>query len=208
MPASVDSNEAHWQEVWRERDPETVTWFQPDLAVARRLIGSVGSPDDAIVDVGGGASQLVDHLLDEGYRDLTVLDISEAAVDAARRRLGPMAADVHWVVADITEADLERTFDVWHDRAVFHFLVDEADRHAYLARLRESLAVGGHLVLSTFGPDGPERCSGLPVRRYDLESMRSTLGDDFELLDHELELHVAPSGATQQFLAALFRRVR
>ncbi len=206
MEAQLDARADHWEQVWLDRDPASVTWYQPDLLVSRRLIELVTSTDAAVIDVGGGASTLVDHLLDGGYRDLTVLDISHGAIDAARARLGPRADDVHWLVADVTQVELDRTFDLWHDRAVFHFLVDDADRRRYLGVLRAALVPGGHLVLSTFGPDGPERCSGLPVRRYGIELMQETLGPDFELLDHELETHVAPSGVTQQFLAALFQR--
>lgn len=206
MEAQLDARADHWEQVWLDRDPASVTWYQPDFFVSRRLIELVTSTDAAVIDVGGGASTLVDHLLDGGYRDLTVLDISHAAIDAACARLGPRADDVHWLVADVTQVELDRTFDLWHDRAVFHFLVDDADRRRYLSALRAALVPGGHLVLSTFGPDGPERCSGLPVRRYGIELMQETLGPDFELLDHELETHVAPSGIAQQFLAALFRR--
>ena len=206
MITSRSAAVAHWATVWHDRDPDTVTWFQPDLSVSRRLIARAGGATSSIIDVGGGASRLVDHLVDAGYRDVTVLDIAASALDAARERLGHRADPVCWIDADVTEVEFERTFDIWHDRAVFHFLIDPDDRGRYLANLRHALPVGGHLVLSTFGPDGPEQCSGLPVRRYDLESMGATLGDCYELVTHEFELHVAPSGATQQFLSALFRR--
>jgi SAM-dependent methyltransferase len=206
MQGSLASGTEHWQRAWQDRDPESVTWYQPELAVSRRFIDRVSTPTASVIDVGAGASMLVDHLLASGYIDVTVLDIADAALAASRARLGPRADEVRWIVADITQVDLDRTFDLWHDRAVFHFLVDDDDRQRYLAALRGALVAGGHLVLSTFGPDGPERCSGLPVRRYGIELMQETLGPDFELLDHELETHVAPSGVTQQFLAALFQR--
>jgi SAM-dependent methyltransferase len=198
---------AHWDDVWRDRVPEEVTWFQAEHEVSRRLIAMVATPSDGIVDVGAGASRLVDHLLADGYADVTVVDIAPASLDAARRRLGAAGDRVRWVAADVTNVEFDRTFDVWHDRAVFHFLVDADDRERYLRTLRAALDPGGHLVLATFGPDGPERCSGLPVRRYGTDLMDATLGPGFERLHDELEEHVAPSGVTQQFLYGVFRRV-
>ncbi len=208
MSAPDPAAAGHWNQVWAGRDPDTVTWFQPDLAVSRRLIATVAQPTSGIVDVGGGASRLVDHLLADGHRDITVVDIAAHSLELARARLGPRADDVTWTVADITTTSFDRTFDIWHDRAVFHFLIGSADRERYLSTLRCALADGGHLVLATFGPDGPEQCSGLPVRRYDIDLMRETLGDDFELVTSELERHIAPSGVAQQFLATLFRHRR
>jgi SAM-dependent methyltransferase len=196
---------AHWTRVWQGRKPESVTWFQAEPLCSIRLIGAVSTPAAGIIDIGGGASRLVDHLLAGGYDDVTVLDIAELPLIAAQRRLGAAAERVNWVVGDATDVDLGRTFDVWHDRAVFHFLVDEADRARYVATLRRSLTVDGHLVLATFGPDGPEQCSGLPVRRYTVDRMRDALGDSFHLVDHELEEHVSPAGVSQQFLYGLFR---
>jgi SAM-dependent methyltransferase len=197
---------AHWTTVWEGRDPERVTWFQTHPERSLRLIRGVSGPGAGLLDVGGGASRLVDHLLAVGYTDLTVLDIAEPSLVAARCRLGTDAERVRWVRADVTTVDLDRTFDVWHDRAVFHFLVDPEPRARYVANLGRSLPIGGHLVLATFGPDGPERCSGLPVRRYDAELMQRTFGDGYELLAHELEHHVSPDGIVQQFLYAVFRR--
>jgi SAM-dependent methyltransferase len=197
---------AHWTEVWGDRDPDSVTWFQAHPERSARLIESVARPGSAVVDVGGGASRLVDHLIAAGYTDLTVLDIAEPSLAAARCRLGDAGDRVSWIVADVTATDFGRVFDVWHDRAAFHFLVDDEPRGRYLATLRRSLCVGGHLVLATFGPDGPERCSGLPVRRYGIGLMQETLGEGFELVTHELEDHVSPAGVEQQFLYAVFRR--
>jgi SAM-dependent methyltransferase len=198
----------HWNEVWERRAPDEVTWFQAHPAASLRFITQVSDLDAGIIDVGGGASRLVDHLLDLGYTDVTVLDIAAGGLAAAQRRLGDSAARVCWLVGDVGGVTFDRRFDVWHDRAVFHFLVEPVDRDRYIATLRRALSVGGHLVLATFGPDGPEQCSGLPVRRYGVDSMRDTIGHDFELLAHELEQHVAPTGITQQFLYALFRRTR
>ena len=196
----------HWDGVWNDRDPDDVTWYQAEPKLSLRLIQAGMLPDEGIIDVGGGASRLVDHLLDHGYGDITVADIAPAALQAARDRLGLKSERVSWVVADATHADFGRTFDVWHDRAVFHFLTDADDRRRYLATLDASLSIGGHVVLATFGPDGPEYCSGLPVRRYSIELMQDTLGGNFELIDHEIEQHVAPSGAIQQFVYGMFRR--
>jgi SAM-dependent methyltransferase len=198
----------HWDRVWDDRHPDEVTWFQVEPKLSLRLIQTATQPDGGIIDIGGGASRLVDHLLDAGYEDITVVDIAPQALQAARDRLGPRSKRVNWIVGDATETDFGRTFDVWHDRAVFHFLTDEGDRRRYLATLAASIPVGGHVVLATFGPDGPEYCSGLPVRRYSIELMQETLGDGFVLIDHEIERHVAPNGAIQQFLYALFHRTR
>jgi len=197
----------HWDAVWQNRDADQVTWFQAEPTVSLRMIRSVAGPHDGIIDVGGGASRLVDHLLAAGYDDVTVLDIAAESMQASRLRLGPSEEHVRWIVADVTAVEFDRTFDVWHDRAVFHFLIDAADRARYLATLSAALRIGGHLVLSTFGPDGPERCSGLPVRRYSTDLMQETLGAGFERIDDEIEEHNAPSGAVQHFVYGLFRRV-
>ena len=196
----------HWDGVWNDRDPDDVTWYQAEPKLSLRLIQAGMLPDEGIIDVGGGASRLVDHLLDHGYGDITVADIAPAALQAARDRLGLKSEQVSWVAADATHADFGRTFDVWHDRAVFHFLTEADDRQRYLTTLDASLSIGGHVVLATFGPDGPEYCSGLPVRRYSIDMMQDTLGGNFELIDHEIEQHVAPSGAIQQFVYGMFRR--
>lgn len=198
----------HWDRVWESRDPEAVTWFQASPDVSMRLIAAVARPGDRIIDVGGGASRLVDHLLAAGYDDVTVLDIAAGAMAAARRRLGGRAAEVRWVVADVTDTAFDTAFDVWHDRAVFHFLTEPDGRAGYLAGMNAALAVGGHVVLSTFGPDGPEWCSGLPVLRYDVATLHATLGDGYALVADEVEHHVTPTGATQQFVYGVFRRLR
>jgi len=197
----------HWDSVWQNRHPDQVTWFQSEPTVSLRMIRSVAAPHDSIIDVGGGASRLVDRLLAAGYVDVTVLDIAEASMQATRHRLGPSEERVRWIVADVIAVEFDRVFDVWHDRAAFHFLIDAADRARYVATMSAALRVGGHVVLSTFGPDGPEQCSGLPVRRYSADTMQETLGAGFELVDHEVEEHIAPNSAVQQFVYGLFRRV-
>jgi SAM-dependent methyltransferase len=172
-----------------------------------RLIAATGLAGSApVIDVGGGASVLVDGLLEAGFTDVTVLDLSGAALAASRARLGRSAGSVRWIEADITRADLPpRSFDLWHDRAVFHFLTDRADRQAYLRVLRHALRPGASVVIATFAEDGPERCSGLPVRRYAPSQLHAELGDDFEWLASEREEHVTPGGVLQQFQYSLFR---
>jgi SAM-dependent methyltransferase len=201
------SSAEHWDAVWADRDPDLVTWFQATPARSLELITSVSSADDAVVDVGGGASRLVDHLLDLGYTDLTVVDIAESALAANRARLGSRADRVTWVAGDVLDVDLGPDVAVWHDRAVFHFLVDPPDRAAYVARVRATVRAGGHVVMATFGPDGPETCSGLPTCRYDPSGLATELGDGFELVDTATEEHVSPAGVSQEFVYVLLRRL-
>lgn len=197
---------AHWEGVWRRDRLDEVTWFQTGPTISLELAARVTDPSSSILDVGGGASRLAEGLLEAGYTDITVLDLAEAAVDAGRQRLGGRAGDVHWLVADVTTWSPERTFDLWHDRAVLHFLVDEADRDRYVATLGRATAPGGHAIIATFSPEGPEYCSGLPVRRHDRDDLRATLGADYEALDFVEETHVSPTGTEQPFLYGLFRR--
>lgn len=198
----------HWQRVYETKDEDAVSWYQERPETSLELITRDGLPQTArIIDVGGGASRLVDALLDAGYRHLTILDIAETALDRARRRLGARAESVEWVVADITRWAPAEPFDVWHDRAVFHFLTDPADRTAYRAVLRTAVGPGGRVVIGTFAPDGPERCSGLPVMRYAPESLTAELGDGFRFLDSLTEDHRTPSGAIQRFQFSRFERV-
>lgn len=206
----VVSTTDHWNRVWTDRDPTLVTWHQPRPERSLDLVTSVAAPTDAVVDVGGGASLLVDGLLDLGYTDLTVLDLSPAPLEESRRRLGERAGSVRWVVGDVLTTDLRnvvgRPVAVWHDRAVFHFLVDDADRAAYVDRVLDTLAAGGHVVIATFGPNGPESCSGLPVRRSDAPTLARAFGPGFELVRSETEQHVSPSGVVQEFVYAVLRR--
>jgi SAM-dependent methyltransferase len=171
------------------------------------LLAQVGAtPASEIIDIGGGASRLVDHLIDRGFQDVTVLDLSEAALEAAKARLGGRAARVHWIVADVTAWEPPKAYDVWHDRAAFHFLTEERDRAAYVARLERALKVGGHAIMATFALDGPERCSGLPVVRYDPASLGRTLGRAFQLVDTRRHAHATPWGSDQSFQFSVFRR--
>ncbi len=159
-----------------------------------------------IIDIGGGASRLVDHLLRANFVGLTVLDLSSAALDAAKQRLGEDAARVNWVVADVTTWQPSQSYDLWHDRAAFHFLTDPADRSAYVDRLKTAVKPSGFIIIATFAPDGPERCSGLPIVRYDATSLAATLGSEFELIDTRRHGHTTPWGAMQQFQFSTFRR--
>ncbi len=198
---------AHWQQVYRGRTPEAASWYQAEPALSLALIAAAGvTPDAGIIDVGGGASTLVDHLLDGGFRDLAVLDVAEASLAAARARLGDRADQVTWIAADVTAWSPDRQWDLWHDRAVFHFLVDAADRRAYRAALGRALAPGGHVVIATFAPDGPERCSGLPVVRYDEARLGAELGAGFRFVESRRERHHTPGGAAQEFLFQRYRR--
>lgn len=192
---------AHWDGVYGARDVKRVSWYRPRLEQSLQMIEGAGLPPGAaILDVGGGASTLVDDLLDRGFDNVTVLDVSRLALDAARRRLGPRARRVRWTVADVTEVELATdAYDLWHDRAVLHFMVEDTDRDAYVANLRRALRPGGHVVLATFAPDGPSRCSGLPVRRYSAQGLLEAIGPGFALADSCDETHVTPAGTEQRF---------
>jgi len=201
------SRRDHWENVYAGTGENQVSWFQerPKLSLALiRLVGAVRS--SGIIDIGGGASRLVDCLVSLGYEDVTVLDLSAAALAAARSRIGDRADRVTWIAADLTAWEPSRTYDVWHDRAAFHFLTLPSDQAAYVARLGRALRPGGHAIIGTFAPDGPERCSGLLVSRYDANSLAATLGRGFELIDTRRHAHVTPWGATQKFQFSTFRR--
>jgi SAM-dependent methyltransferase len=197
----------HWQELYRERDPVRLSWHQERPACSLQLIEQAHLPADAaILDAGGGTSSLATELVRRGYRDITVADISPAALDRARGTLGGAGGGVKLVVADLRTHRFGRQYDLWHDRAVFHFMVAEPDREAYLATLWASLRSGGHLILATFGPDGPTSCSGLPVHRYGADELAALLGPEFKLLTSQLEDHRTPSANSQQFLWTHWQR--
>lgn len=202
------TGKSHWDRVYGARAPEALSWFQPQAERSLRWIAEAGlAPSASIIDVGGGASILVDGLLARGFTDLWVLDLSAVALARARERLGAEAERVRWLEADVTQAELPAAyFDLWHDRAVFHFLTEPDQRSAYVAALGRALKPGGQVIMATFAEDGPSRCSGLPVVRYRPETLQAELGDDFELLHHEKEAHRTPAGAVQEFLYCRFRR--
>ena len=192
----------HWEHIYGRKSADQVSWYSPHLDLSLEFIENAGlSRDAAIIDVGGGASTLVDDLLSKGYSNLTVLDISATAIASAKSRLGVAADVVHWIVSDITCVKLpQHGYDFWHDRAVFHFLTAESDRRAYVQRVAQAVKPGGHVIVSTFGPEGPKKCSGLDVVRYDAEALHQQFGRRFHLVESCQELHRTPFGATQQFL--------
>jgi len=198
---------AHWDAVYLSKAPDSVSWFQLHPEPSLAALDWLGVPESAsLIDLGGGASNLVDVLLQRGWSDLTVLDISRAALEVAKGRLGDHAAQINWLVADVTTWRPARTYDVWHDRALFHFLTREAHRKAYRHALETAVGRSGHVIIATFAPDGPERCSGLPVVRYDAQSLTKELGPSLKLRHHWREEHHTPGGASQMFNWCLFEK--
>ncbi|MDA9398005.1 class I SAM-dependent methyltransferase [Bradyrhizobium sp. CCBAU 45389] len=197
----------HWDNVYATKGEAEVSWYQDSPAISLAMIRAANSDHDAaIIDIGGGASRLVDALLQDGYRHLAVLDLSANALDVAKKRIGQAASTVEWIVADATTWRPTRTYDVWHDRAAFHFLTDPDDRAAYVERLRAAVGAGGQVIIATFAPDGPEKCSGLPVQRHDSASLAAELGPEFELVEARSETHHTPWQSTQAFQFSRFRR--
>ena len=199
--------QTHWEKIYGEKAPDAVSWYRPHLETSLALIEQAASGRSAsVIDVGGGESTLVDDLLARGYESITVLDISQTAIDANRKRLGTASEHVHWLIANITQVELEPSaYDVWHDCAVFHFLTSPSDRLAYVRQVTRAVKPGGNLIVSTFGPEGPTKCSGLEVVRYDAESLHQEFGVRFHLLDSCEEMHRTPLGIVQQFLYCLCR---
>ena len=202
------SRQAHWDNVYETRGEGEVSWFQENPAPSLELIALAGAtPSSAIIDIGGGASRLVDSLLAQGYRDVTVLDLSSAALATARERLGRDAERVTWVVADVTAWQPSERYDVWHDRAAFHFLNAPEEQAAYVSCLRQALKPGGHAIIGTFALDGPEKCSGLPVTRHSAETIGQLLGPDFKLVDNRRHQHATPWQSVQNFQFSTFVRM-
>lgn len=195
-------NRTHWEHVYATKRADQVSWYQVHPLLSLQYIQNTGIDKSAqIIDIGGGASTLVDHLLVDGFQNVTVLDISVTALRVAQRRLGPRAQTVIWLEADITEAGLpHQKYNVWHDRAVFHFLTRAEDRRLYVDAVRQAVKPGGHIIVATFAPDGPDKCSGLDVARYDSERLHSEFGADFELVDSTHEEHQTPFGTEQKFI--------
>src|SRR5690242_5632249 len=192
----------HWEGIYSTKAPDQVSWFRPHLERSLALIArAAATRQSAIIDVGGGASTLVDDLIGRGYTNITVLEISQIAIDIARKRLGAASEAVSWICGDVTQNALpEYAYDVWHDRAVFHFLTRPEDRLAYVRNVLAAVNSGGHVIVSTFGPEGPKKCSGLDVMRYDAESLHEQFGQRFQLIESSKELHQTPFGTTQEFL--------
>jgi ubiquinone/menaquinone biosynthesis C-methylase UbiE len=200
---------SHWDEIYKTKGSEHVSWFQREAKVSMDLITRVAPDKSArIIDVGGGASTLVDGLLATGYSNVSVLDLSASALAQGRSRLGNAAVAAEWIEGDILTANLpEAIFDLWHDRAVFHFLTSAADRHMYIEQVQRALRPGGHVIVATFAEDGPTRCSGLPVVRYSSASLHHEFDGGFELVESISERHVTPSGQTQSFVYCLCKFV-
>jgi 2-polyprenyl-3-methyl-5-hydroxy-6-metoxy-1,4-benzoquinol methylase len=192
----------HWEKVYKTKEPDAVSWYRAHLETSLALIERAAQSRSAsIIDIGAGESTLVDDLLARGYDDITVFDVSETALEVTKKRLGSLAEQIKWIVADVTQVELERSaYDVWHDRAVFHFLTSMEQRAAYVRNVAKAVKTGGHVIVSTFGPEGPAKCSGLEVSRYDAESLHGEFGPRFHLVESCKELHNTPFGATQQFL--------
>ncbi|MEY2842469.1 MAG: hypothetical protein RI920_506 [Pseudomonadota bacterium] len=205
---ALNPTQAHWESVYTHKPADAVSWYAPHLDESLRYIARAAPEKaQAILDAGGGESTLVDDLLRAGHVDITVLDISAKALADTRHRLGPAGDRVKWLAADVLEADLPTAaFDVWHDRAVFHFLTTDDQRTRYVRQVLKALKPGGHAIVGTFGPDGPLQCSGLDVARYAPDELHGAFGDPFELLDTRIDLHTTPWGSTQQFVYCFCRR--
>jgi len=198
---------AHWERVYSTKGEAEVSWYQDEPRLSLELIRAVvPATGGRIIDVGGGTSVLVDRLLELPFEAIAVLDISETALGKARLRLGERARRVRWLSADVTDVDDLGTFDIWHDRAVFHFLTDVSDRKRYVELARRTVPEGGHLIVASFADDGPKRCSNLDVCRYNAESMAAELGEGFSLVREARETHTTPWGSSQAFFYGVFRR--
>jgi len=205
---TIKDSKSHWENIYKTKASTQVSWYQEHLQTPLRLIERTGVEKTAqIIDVGGGASTLVDDLLESGFKHITVLDISTAAINAARKRLGSRAEEVTWIEADITKVALpHHYYDLWHDRAVFHFLTSAEERQRYVETVKQSLKPRGHVIISTFAPDGPPKCSGLDVVRYSPKSLHDEFGNEFELIESASEAHLTPSGTKQKFIYCYLRK--
>jgi len=198
---------AHWENVYQTKSSTEVSWYEPDPKQSLDLIlEAAGEKRGRVIDVGGGQSFLVDRLLNSRFKQVAVLDISNAAIEATKARLGERASQVEWMVADITQAESLGEFDIWHDRAVFHFITDPVDRKCYMELLKRSLPIGGHFIVGTFAKGGPEKCSGLTICQYDAAAMQEELGRSFVLIKCSEYLHTTPSAKPQLFFFGVYKR--
>ena len=204
----TDKPQSHWNDVYATKKEAEVSWYQetPDPSLELLTLVKV-QLNAAIIDIGGGASRLIDVLLAKGFKDVTVLDLSADALNVARKRIGQAGSKAKWIVADVTEWEPAVVYDVWHDRAAFHFLNSEQQQLAYIERLRDGLRIGGYAIIGTFALDGPEKCSGLPVTRHSAESLSSLLGTGFTLLDARRHEHTTPWGTMQNFQFSTFKKI-
>lgn len=202
------NSKSHWETVYNTKKPTEVSWYQNDPVISLELIASTRIDlDQKIIDVGGGASILVDALLKKGFKDISVLDISLKAIQYAQERLNQSAQRIKWIESDIMEFESPDRYDLWHDRAVFHFLTNSQDRKKYIRIMEKSVKPGGHVIIGTFSLEGPPKCSGLDVERYDVHKMKEELGSSFELVRSKDEVHMTPWGKEQKFLYCHFRRI-
>ncbi len=204
----MNTSQDHWEQVYSTKTTEKLGWYEPHLQTSLKWINDLGLSKDAhIIDIGGGVSTLVDDLLGKAYKSITVLDLSKSALSSVKVRLGKAADSVTWLEGDITTIDLpEQYYELWHDRAVFHFLTVLDQQRKYRDNLLKALKPGGHLIIGTFAPEAPPKCSGLSVQRYSPEQLENTLGGEFELKRHHKELHITPGGVEQMYLYCHFRR--
>ena len=203
----TENRQSHWEDVYTSKGENEVSWYQDSPTISLDLLALAGAtPASAIIDIGGGASRLVDELLARFFLDVTVLDLSAQALAVARARLGADAGRAKWIAADATSWEPPQRYDIWHDRAAFHFLTSAEQQAAYMDRLKSALAPGGHVIIGTFAPDGPEKCSGLPVMRHDANTLSALLGEGFSLLDTRRHEHATPWGSSQRFQFSTFRR--
>jgi SAM-dependent methyltransferase len=205
----MDDKKKHWETIYQTKSEDQLSWSQahPSPSIDW-ILEMVPDRSAGILDIGGGTSFLIDHLLDGGYLNPAVLDISSSALEQARARLGKRRGLVEWIEADISEYDPARKFSLWHDRAVFHFLTNRGARERYVTALKTALVPDGKVIVATFSPQGPGKCSGLDVMRFDPAALASELGDDFKALRNLRQIHKTPWGAEQDFLYVLFQRVR
>lgn len=201
-----DNTKSHWEGIYTEKPPQDVSWFQQEPTISLKIIQRIGDKNARIIDVGGGASVLVDHLLKLGYSNLAVLDISGKAIEYVKKRLSDQATKIEWFEKDITEFIPLHTYDIWHDRAVFHFLIDIKSRQLYINALKNTVKSGSHVIIATFAKDGPTKCSGLDIVQYDNRSIQHELGNEFILLESQFETHITPAGREQHFIYFIFQR--
>ncbi|HBC0466395.1 TPA: class I SAM-dependent methyltransferase [Legionella pneumophila] len=200
------NNKQHWEGIYAEKSPENLSWFQKEPILSIKFIQKFSDNKSRIIDVGGGISTFVDHLLGLGYSHVAVLDISGKAIEHVKKRLADEASQVEWYVNDITQFTPSHTYDIWHDRAVFHFLIDEKSRKSYLNVLKNTIKSGGYVIIASFAKEGPQKCSGLDIVQYDTSSIQKEFGDEFILLESHPEIHVTPGGNEQRFIYFIFQR--
>ena len=194
------SRTEHWEKIYKEKSPLDVSWYQNKPSISLSIVNKLPmDKDDNIIDVGGGASTFVDYLLEEGFKNISVLDLSSNALILAKTRLGEKSQLVNWQIADVTQFSPEKTYSLWHDRAVFHFLTEKSEREKYKEVLASAIKVGGYVIIAAFAIGGPTKCSGLDIVQYDAEKIKQELGSDFTLIDEKSELHITPAGREQLF---------